>query len=143
MLNLRDDYKKNLVRSLEYIIDRNEDIVIDMDNNDRDYLDFIEVIDFKFHRNRAYCHVVFLCGKYYKVDAFMKVEDAKFILNNIDKIEYVYNTDKMYDTLLGDLLDLFIRHNTNGCRYMKFMMQFNYLLTKDDAVKFFEKGDNL
>lgn len=139
MLNLRDDYKKNLVRSLEYIIDRNEDIEVDMNNNNIDYLDSIEIIDFKFHRHRAYCHVVFLCEKYYKVDAFMKVEDAKFILNNIDKIEYVYNIDKMYDTLLGDLLDLYIRYNTNGYRYMEFMMQFNDLFTKDEAIKFFEK----
>lgn len=143
MLNLRNDYKKNLIRSLEYIVDRNEDITVYMNNNNRDYLDFIELIDFKFHRNRAYFHVVFLCGKYYKVDAFMKVEDAKFILNNIDKIEYVCNIDKMYDTLFGDLLDLFIRHNTNGGRYMKFMMQFNDLFTEDDAIKFFDKGDNL
>lgn len=140
MLNLREDYRKNLIKSLEYIIDRNDDIIVDMDNSDKDYLDFIEVIDFKFHQHGGYCHIVFLCEKYYKVDAFMKVEDAKFILDNIDKIKYVYNIDKMYDTIFGDLIDLFIKYNTNGYRYMKFMTKLNYLFTEDDATMFFKRG---
>ena len=82
MLNLSDDYKRNLLKSLEYIINRNHDII--QDNVDSDYLNEIE--DTKFHRFGGFSHVVILCNKAYTVNFNMTISDAKFILENIERV---------------------------------------------------------
>ena len=142
MLNLRDDYKKNLVRSLEYLVNRDQDFLfIDSGNEDQDYLN--EVEDTEFHRSGGFSHIVILCGKSYKVFIGMSLSDAQFILNNIDYIDYVYNYDMCYDTLFfDDFKSVLSDNHILGYKYILFTLGLNEAPTELEATTFFNDRRN-
>ena len=139
MVDLRDDYKKILVRSLEYIIKRDHDIV--QDNSNSDCLNEIE--DTKFHRFGGFSHTVVVCNKAYTVNFSMTVSDAKFILDNIDCVEYTYNYDKCYDTIFFDRLKAVLSENhVLGYKYILFALGLDKAPTEQEALIFLSDRRN-
>lgn len=132
--------ESGVTKSLRYIIERNKDIINNTNNKTKEYFNLIETEEFKFFKSRRYCYLIYLFGKFYNIDTFIRLDDAKLILNNIDKIEYAYNIDKMCDTIFGDLSDSFQQYHSSGSKYMKYIISCVELPTRDDIVKFLENG---
>lgn len=139
VFNFRDDYKRNLLKSLEYIINRNHDIV--QDNIDSEYLSEIE--DTKFHRFGGFSHIVIVCSKAYTVSFNMTISDAKFILENIEHVEYLYNYDKGYDTVFFDKLrNVLSENHVLGYKYILFALGLSKAPTEKDALLFLKDRRN-
>lgn len=139
-MKISDDVMSGILKSLHWIIIRNEDIIFDKSNNEKKYLDYIEAQEFKFFRGRRYSYIIRMCNKTYNIDAFTTLETANFIIDNIGKIEYAYNIDKMCDTVFGDLSDLFHIYSSCGSRYMKYLESLGRVPTSDDIMLFFKNG---
>lgn len=122
-------------KSLKYLIDRNSDL--DKSKLDRDLL---ESMDSQFHRYNRYAFIVGIDGIFYNVDAFLSVSDAKYILENIENINYVYNYDRGVDNIIGDVRAFVREHKTNDYRYIKFVLNQRCMFTAEHVREYFEKG---
>lgn len=100
-----NQYKEDIICGLDYIIQRNKDIVVPDIQSDSDS-DILEEED-REYMNHADRYTISIFNKLYDVDAFTSLKDAEFIKNNIDNIEYLYSDDDEWDSVIGDIEDYF------------------------------------
>lgn len=100
-----NQYKEDIICGLDYIIQRNKDIVVPDDQSDSDS-DILEEED-REYMNHADRYTISIFNKLYDVDAFTSLKDAEFIKNNIDNIEYLYSDDDEWDSVIGNIEDYF------------------------------------
>ena len=130
-----ESWHNDVSKSLKYLIDRNSDL--DKSKLDRDLL---ESVDSQFHRYNRYAFIVGIGGIFYNIDAFLSVSDAKYILENINSINYVYNYDRGVDNVIGDVREFVREHKTNDYHYIKFVLNQRCMFTEAHVREHFEKG---
>ena len=150
MLNMNNtiktvgDYTDNIVSFVTYIINRNNDI----DTNNLSDFD-IEMLDNEFYRQVNGKYEIFINNHKYCLNSFMTVEDAKYVLNNINNISYVFSEFDDMDTLVG-CIDVFIKtkfgNNMQITDYFSAIIMYeNYVqnakepFTENDIYRFIER----
>lgn len=128
-----ESWYNDVSKSLKYLIDRNSDL--DKSKLDRDLL---ENMDSQFHRYNRYAFIVGIGGIFYNIDAFLSVSDAKYILENIENINYVYNYDRGVDNIIGDVRAFVREHKTNDYYYIKFVLNQRCMFTEEHVREYFE-----
>lgn len=96
MLNISKEYTDNLTNSLFNIISRKSNV----DTSTMNELE-LELFGVRF----GLTFIVFIKGRKYHIYAFTSVEEAKYVYDNIDKIEYLYCSEYNWDSIVGNIYD--------------------------------------
>lgn len=132
-----EDYKENIIKCLNYIVDRNKDIGIENCS-----IDDVEVIEMDYYQYPRKSYIIFLNNKYFKICPFTLISDALYILKNISNIEYVYNYNKGVDTLFGNIRQVLSEHSIPDYRYVEYLEKQTSLLNKEDVYNFIREDNN-
>lgn len=131
MLNAVKEYFGNIVKSLNYIINRNNDIDL-IEENDK----YLESLDFKYLRSGCERYVIFIGEDKFDIDFMLTIEDAKYILNHIEDITYLYFERDMIDSIIGNIKEYF---NNDFCKYdfyEDFILDCEKPFTKNEIIEF-------
>lgn len=124
----------DITRGLKFIIERNAD-TLDISKCDRD---FLENLDCNFHHSKRYAFIVGLENTFYNVDAFLAVSDAKYILENIENVKYVYNYDCGIDSVIGNVREFVKKYKSNEYWYIDFVLNQHSMFSEHDITEYFE-----
>jgi hypothetical protein len=136
--------KYKLVKALNYIINRNKDIDLDCYERYQDGDTEDDLIDRQCYLNKQeelYQNVcdyfsIRICGNYMVVNPFITISEAKFILDNIDKIEYIRDSDINFDSVVGSISSFIDEHTMQGSDYAKFIIDNECKFTKDEIEEY-------
>ena len=131
MLDIVKEYMNNITKSLNYIIDRNMDI--DLVETDDKYL---ETFDFRYLRSGCERYVIFIGTTKFDIDFLLTVEDAKYILEHLEDITYLYFERDMVDSIVGNIQEYF---NNDFCKYdfyEDFILDCKTPFTKNEILEF-------
>ena len=104
MTNIKEQYKKDIVHMCKKIIERNHDYDLDIMGDleiERIGLDFDDFI-------------ITIKEEKFNLNAFTSIEDCKYILGNVNKIDYIYSSNDNFDTILGNISDFIV--NAFNCK---------------------------
>jgi hypothetical protein len=123
----------NINRTINYIINRNEDIVFNSDcTTDLKSIESLATI------NGCEEFVIFIDNIGYKLDCFTTIEDAYFIWKNTDKITYLYSVSNSIDSVIGRLSRLFYNLKIDQTDYIDMILHYNCNFTKKDIYSYFK-----
>ena len=95
----------------------------------------IEERCFQYCRNDCSDFYVIIKDVLYRVNGNMIAEDAKYVLDNTDKLQYVYDTMLSHDTVVGDIykfLETVGKPDLIDYHYMKAVRNIGKLFSYDD-----------
>lgn len=95
----------------------------------------IEERCFQYGRNDCSDFYVIIKDVLYRVNGNMDAEDANYVLGNIDKLQYVYDTMLSHDTVVGDIYKFL---ETIG---KPDLIDYHYMKAVREIGKQFEKKD--
>ena len=58
--------------------------------------------------------MIFICDKKFEIDFSLTIDDAKYILDHVNDISYLYFERDMVDSIIGDIKEFF---NNDFVRY--------------------------
>ena len=95
----------------------------------------IEERCFQYGRNDCSDFYVIIKNVLYRVNGSMSALDAKYVLDNIDKLQYIYDTMLSHDTVVGDIY-----------KFLKYigrddLIDYHYMKAVREIGKPFEKKD--
>ena len=139
MLNILNSYIINIKKSLEFLINRGNVEIHELDINSLEYSDTVDYYDSIYHKQGNHNYVVFLNSKYYAIDCTTDKDTALIILNDINNITYFYDEDKHYDSVLGDTYDIMKQYGYVEYDYINFICSLTYVPSKEERFRFLER----
>ena len=136
MKNVKD-YINRLIKSLNYIISQDHSNSDDPSDLFNECENIKEKLDEQFHRCGRRSYIVFTKGKFYTICPYTTINDAKFVMENIEEIEYVYDYDYGTDTLIGNTREFFTQNKIPEYKYIQFVSIQNELFTIEDVYSYF------
>ena len=133
-----EEYRNDIERSLDYIIKREDITDIPKDEYSYEYSDTIDYYDKIYTDSGNKSFIIFLYGKYFEIGCTMDTKTAKYIIENIHNIEYVYCENDGTDTILGNVKDIMKEHNFRTYAYLQFIKSLNYVPKKSECLNFLE-----
>lgn len=95
----------------------------------------IEERCFQYGRNDCSDFYIIINDLLFRVNGQMVAEDAKYVLNNLDSIQYVYDTMLSHDTVVGDVYE-FLKYIGRDD-----LIDYHYMKAVRETGKPFEKKD--
>ena len=89
MLNILNSHIINIRKSLEFLINRGNVEIHELDINSLEYSDTVDYYDSIYRKQGNHNYIVFVNSKYYVIDCTTDKDTALIILNNINNITYV------------------------------------------------------
>ena len=82
---------------------------------------------------------VIVNNKYFEVCCNIKLDDAKYILENLDKVNYILNESDDIDSVIGDICPILKKYRITDARYVNYVIDNGYEFTEKDIYEFMEK----
>ena len=126
---------ERLKRTLMFFIEN--PVTDDMEPGD------IEERCFQYGRNDCSDFYIIINDLLFRVNGQMVAEDAKYVLNNLDSIQYVYDTMLSHDTVVGDVYEFLKyigRDDLIDYHYMKAVMNIGKMFSYDGIKTELLKG---
>lgn len=103
----------------------------------------IEERCFQYGRNDCSDFYVIIENILYRVNGNMIAKDAKYVLDNMGKLQYVYDTMLSHDTVVGNIyefLETIGKHDLIDYHYMKAVRKIGKMFSYDDIKTELLKG---
>ena len=103
----------------------------------------IEERCFQYGRNDCSDFYVIINDLLFRVNGNVIAEDAKYVLNNLDSIQYIYDTMLSHDTVVGDIyefLETIGKPDLIDYHYMKAVRKIGKMFSYDDIKTELLKG---
>ena len=132
MLNT-EECKNNILEGMKYVLNREQDVTEDMMETEEgcwlaEDLDQEYILKFKER------YIVFIQDSMFTVDGTTSKEIAKYIIDNINKIEYVYATKAKEDSVVGNVKKFCSENKIKELLYYRTIINFNQIPTIDGIL---------
>lgn len=132
---------EELCKCLTYIQKRNTDYIPGTLTNEK-----VNCLDDEYLNAGCHNYIIYLNGKRFYISCFITLKDTKTILDNIDKIDYIYDETDENDTLVGSIQNFVlkgfnVKQDSFDCwkymhLYWRFVTKSTSTFTKDKLLEY-------